>query len=199
MHLRIAGLLFVAIFLSSPALSAMVLADFESNTLAGWSTTGTAWTVGGTTNTTPNILPLQGGYFARSGAPNAISGPLAESNIGTVTSPAFVATSDTLTWQAVGWSGSSYNGASYFQILDGSLASKAQVATPQSDAWSLLTLSLSANGIALGETFYFRAVDDNNAAHYAWLAFDDVRLIPEPSTWIMSVLGLSVALLRKIQ
>ena len=46
------------------------LADFEFAALNGWTLTGGAWTVGGTTNTSPNLLTVSGQLFARSGAPN---------------------------------------------------------------------------------------------------------------------------------
>jgi hypothetical protein len=60
-----------------------VLADFESAGLEAWTLTGDPWTVGGTTGTVPNIEPVEGTRFARSGAPNVPPGqPLSEANVG---------------------------------------------------------------------------------------------------------------------
>lgn len=167
------SLVFNAIAFVSPD----VLADFETGDLEGWTLTGNAWTVGGTTNTSPNIEPISGSKFARSGAPNANPpSALAESNTGTATSPAYTVTARTLSWYSTGWSGPSGDGLSYFQVLDESLAVRAQVAAPQSDAWLRLSIDLIAAGLAPGDTFYFRAVDGHGENNYAWLAFDRLAL-----------------------
>lgn len=189
-------LLFSAAFCAATPARADVLEDFESGNLNSWTLTGAAWTVGGCTGGNPNICPPQGSFFARSGAPNTAS----EANTGTATSRAFSVTFDTLTWYADGWSGSTYNGQSYFQILDAGFNVKAQIAAPESDTWKTLSTNLIADGLAPGATFYFRAVDGNSSAGYAWISMDYLTLsgvaeAPEPGAFsllagILAILGL---------
>ncbi len=152
------------------------LEDFEDRSLDGWTLTGAGWTVGGTTNTTPNVTPADGRAFARSGAPDVPSGSLAESNVGMATSPPYQVTHDELRWYSAGWSGPSNDGRSFFQILDAQLNVKAQIAAPQSDSWVPISTNLVADGLSLGDTFYFRAVDGDDATSRAWLAFDKLML-----------------------
>jgi hypothetical protein len=168
---------FTAINVGPPAV--VVLADFESGNLNGWTLTGNAWTAGGAGGAIVVISPAEGSQFARSGLPNS-SGPIAESNTGSATSPAFQATSDTLSWLATGWSGFTYNGNSHYQILDAGFNVVAEIPTPQSDSWSTLSVNLPGAGIAPGATFYFRAVDQMNANNYSWLAFDYLKLSGVP-------------------
>ena len=85
-------------------------------------------------------------------------------------------TARTLSWYTAGWSGSTYDGQSYFQILDGAMNVKAQIQTPQSDPWVRFSVDLTAIGLALGDTFYFKAVDGKSANNYSWLAFDKLTL-----------------------
>ncbi len=161
------------IFNAIAFVTAPVLADFEQGDLTGWTLTGNAWTVGGTTNTSPNIMPVSGTKFARSGAPNVLPpGVLAEANVGTATSPAFTVSGRTLTWYSTGWSGPSNDGASHFEILDASFTVRAQVQAPQSDSWVRLSVDLLNAGLLPGQTFYFRAIDAHGENNYAWLAFD---------------------------
>ncbi|MFO0792117.1 MAG: dockerin type I domain-containing protein [Pirellulales bacterium] len=148
------------------------IADFESGVLPdGWTQSGNAWIVGGTTGTTPNINPIEGSYFARSGAPNATS----ETNTGVLTSSALtvVAGQPILEWQAVGWSGPAGNGQNRFEVLDATQTSVlATIAAPLSDQWQRRTVDLRTLGLDPGETFYFRAIDNMAAGNYSWLAFD---------------------------
>ena len=154
-----------------------VLENFESGVTSDWTTSNSAWTFGGTTNTSPNLPTKDGAVFARSGAPNVAPGnPLAESNTGTITSPPLVVTGDILRWNAAGWSGPSYDGQSYYQILDGTFNVKATIPVPESDPWVTLTTDLLAAGLQLGDTFYFRAVDAKAENNYAWMAFDKLTL-----------------------
>src|SRR5690242_13338407 len=146
------------LLLAGSAQASTILDNFESNSLASWTLTGNAWTVGGATGSSPNISPAEGNYFARSGAPNTLS----ESATGTATSSAFTVTYDTLSWQAAGWSGSTDNGDNYFQILDSDLNVLATVHAPEQDAWAGLTTDLLADGLHAGDTFYFRAVDSDS-------------------------------------
>ena len=154
-----------------------VLADFEQGGLAGWTLTGSAWTVGGTTNTSPNVVPVSGVAFARSGAPN-VTPPavLAEANVGAATSPAYSVSGRVLSWYSTGWSGPGNDGASRFEILDASLTVRAQIPTPQSDSWVRLSVDLFNAGLSPGQTFYFRAVDAHPENNYAWLAFDRLAI-----------------------
>lgn len=163
----LAGLLAVA-----SAGSATVIADFESCSAPGWTVTGNAWTVGGEA---AYIYPF-GNCFARSGAPNIQSGDLAESNSGSILSPAFTVDHDTLTWEAVGWSGSQYNSLNYYQVLASDMTVKAVVQTPQSDSWTTASVNLLSAGFAAGDVFYFKAVDGNTDPWYSWLAFDNLAL-----------------------
>jgi hypothetical protein len=186
-------------FSAPQSIAAVTLANFESGTLANWTVTG-GWTVGGTTGTSPNILPIEGAFFARSGAPNG-SGALGESLTGTVTSPAFQVLYDTLTWKSTGWSGFNYDGVSKFQILDGNFNVKASIQTAQSDTWTTASTNLLSDGLTAGATFYFRAIDaktNSPAVGYSWLAFDNLQLtgtllpVPEPETYAMLLAGLAL-------
>jgi len=163
--------------------------------------TGGAWTVGGVTGTTPNISPAQGSFFARSGAPNVASGPLAESLTGTMTSSALTLSYTSIQWLATGWSGQFGNGLSRFEILNSSLSVVATVAAPLSDSWSTKSVNLISSGLAPGESFYFRAVDGNSAAHYAWLAMDKLQFIgaavPEPASNLLMLSGSAFLLLLR--
>jgi hypothetical protein len=171
----------------------VVLADFESGDLAGWTLTGDPWTVGGTTGTSPDLPIVYGSKFARSGAPNVPPGqPLSESNVGTALSPPFVVTHDTLTWYAAGWSAPSYDGASRYEILDAALVVKAQIPTPQSDPWRLLSVDLLDIGLAPGATFHFRAVDNKPQDHYAWMAFDRLAIGGTPATATLTLTSLTL-------
>jgi hypothetical protein len=174
------------------------LADFEIGDLTGWTLTGNAWTVGGTTNTSPNVQTISGLKFVRSGAPNvAAPNALAESNTGSATSPAYEVTARTLSWYAAGWSGSSYDSQSYFQILDGAMNVIGQTQTPQSDPWVRMIVDLTSLGLELGDTFHLRAVDGKNANNYSWLAFDKLTLrgslAPEAQAPLLVVTGLATA------
>jgi hypothetical protein len=182
------------LLLAGSAQASTILDNFESNSLASWTLTGDAWTVGGATGSSPNISPAEGSYFARSGAPNTAS----ESATGTATSSALTVTYDTLSWQAAGWSGPTYNGENYFQILDSGFNVLATIHAPQADAWTGLTTNLLTDGLHAGDTFYFRAVDGRSEAGYAWIAMDDLEMTgaavsanaPEPGTWSMLALSL---------
>ena len=162
------------------AFAQATLADFESGLPIGWSTSGSAWTFGGATATSPNVLPPQGAQFARSGAPNVVSGALAESLTGTLTSKGFIVSYDTLQWLAAGWSGQFNNGLSRFEILDQSFAVKATVSAPLTDSWVTQSVNLLSSGLSAGSTFYFRAVDGNFANNYSWLAADNLHLVGAP-------------------
>jgi hypothetical protein len=179
-------ILFLAAWVET-APAGITLDDFESGNFIGWSLTGSAWTVGGTTNSSPSIAPAQGNYFARSGAPNVWSGVLAESNVGTALSPAYQISYDTLTWMAVGWN-------TYFQILDATFNPITQVQNPHSDSWTVQSVNLIAFGLKPGDTFYFKAVDEASGYGYSWLAFDDLKLsgtpVPIPCTIMLVGSGL---------
>lgn len=182
---------------AGPAAAVVNIENFEAGLPASWTTTGTAWTVGGATGTSPNILPPEGLLFARSGAPNG-PGALGEALLGTLTSPALTVSYTTLEWRAVGWSGQFGNGLSSFQILDAGFAVKATVAPPLSDTWALLSVNLLSAGLSAGSTFYFRASDGNNNAlgnGYSWMALDDLRFngaaVPEPHGAMFMLAGLA--------
>ena len=178
--------------------AAVSLETFESGTFAGWTVSGTGWTVGGAAGIGFLVTPAEGAFFARSGAPNIASGSLAESNTGTVTSSAFLVSHDTLTWRSAGWSGPAYSGLNFFQILDTSQQVRATVQTAQSDSWTTASVDLIAAGFAPGDTLHFRAVDNNAANSYAWVAFDDVQLtgnllpVPEVEQWSLLLAGLGL-------
>jgi hypothetical protein len=172
------------------------IADFETGLPVGWTLAGPGWTVGGTTGSEPTP---QGSLFARSGAPNVLTGPLAESLTGSMTSAALSVTYSTVQWISKGWSGQFGNGLSRFEILDSTLSVRATVAAPLSDFWSQQSVDLIAAGLTPGETFYFRAIDGVAANNYAWLAVDDIRFIgapvPEPSAAWLSLFGGAAVLL----
>lgn len=184
-----------AAFFSHAAAS---LDNFESGNFAGWSVSGAAWTTGGAAGIGFSVVPAEGMFFARSGAPNIASGALAESNTGSVISPAFRVSFETLTWRSAGWSGPTYSGLNYFQVLDSHQRVKATVQAAQSDSWKNASVNLLTAGFAPGETFFFRAIDNNSAANYAWLAFDDVQLtgtllpVPEVEQWALLLAGLGL-------
>ena len=165
------GLLLAACLAATADAATVTLADFESGLPAGWQATPGGWVVGGTTNTSPNILPAQGALFARCGAPNVAS----EAAVGTLLSPPLVVRSQQLAWISCGWSGQFGNGLNRFEILNAQQQVVATVATPLSDAWTPRSVDMFAAGFAVGDTFYFRAVDTNTANSYAWLAMDDLR------------------------
>lgn len=148
---------------ATPAVAVVSIQNFEAGLPASWTTTGTAWTVGGATSTSPNILPPEGLLFARSGAPNG-PGALGEALVGTLTSPALTVSYTTLEWIAAGWSGQFGNGLSRVEILDAGFAVKAAVGPPLSDAWALLSVDLLSIGLPASSTFYFRAIDGNSNA-----------------------------------
>lgn len=179
---------------SMAASAATTIADFESGIPSGWTTTGSPWTVGGTTGTSPNISPPQGSQFARSGAPNVLSGPLAESNTGTMSSGPLSVTFDSISWLATGWSGQFGDGSNRFEILNAGQTVIGTTAAPLSDSWSTLSVNLLSLGLSPGGTFYFRAVDTNASNNYAWLAMDNLQFVgapvPEPDTVAMLLVGL---------
>ncbi len=179
----------------------IILDDFESGTLAAWNVTGNAWTVGGAAGSSPTISPFEGGFFARSGAPNS-GGALDETNTGIMTSPVFHVTHDTLEWHAVGWSGQFGNGLNHFQILDSSFDELARVDAPLSDSWTLQSIDLMILGLNPGDDFYFRATDGNDSGGFAWIGVDNLAFngnaIPEPSTYaLFSALIVTLTLLRR--
>jgi hypothetical protein len=168
------GVILLAI-ITSRALAQKTLEDFETGAFpSGWTTIGNAWTVGGETHTNPDIAPPQGSYFARSGAPNTSS----EANTGTVTSSAYVVSYDTLTWKSVGWDDgpNTYDGTSYFQILNSNFQELARIPTAQADIWKSVGVNLRSLGLNWGDTFYFRAIDARAQSTYSWLAFDALTL-----------------------
>ena len=186
-----------------PAAAVVTIENFESGLPASWSTTGTAWTVGGAAGNSVVIQPPQGLQFARSGAPGG-SGALAESLTGTLTSPALTVSYTTLEWWADGWSGQFDNGLSRFEILDASFTVKATVAAPLSDNWALRSVNLLSIGFSAGDTFYFRAIDGNNNSlgnGYSWLALDDLRFngaaVPEPAGVVLMLAGLAMVAWRR--
>src|SRR5262249_47397510 len=93
-----------------------------------------------------------------------------------------------------------YDGLSYFQILDASLNPGAQFATPQCDCF--LT-NLISDGLAPGSTFYFRAVERRNTQGYSWMAFDALTLdgqqvaAPEPGSGLLLVGSLGLVAVLK--
>ena len=119
MHLRrsvgsVPCLLLAACLAATADAATVTLANFESGLPAGWQATPGGWVVGGTTNTSPNILPAQGALFARCGAPNVAS----EAAVGTLLSPPLVVRSQQLAWISCGWSGQFGNGLNRFEILN---------------------------------------------------------------------------------
>ena len=56
--LRISCLLLSLGLIGSGYGDIIVLEDFESGGLNGWATSGNAWTVGGTTGSTPNVFSI---------------------------------------------------------------------------------------------------------------------------------------------
>lgn len=166
-----AALLSAAWLTATAAAATVTIADFESGLPAGWQATPGGWVVGGSTNTSPNILPAQGALFARCGAPNVAS----EAAVGTLLSPPLVVRSQELAWISCGWSGQFGNGLNRFEILNAQQQVVATVAAPLSDAWTPRSVDMFAAGFAVGDTFYFRAVDTSTANSYAWLAMDNLR------------------------
>jgi hypothetical protein len=192
----------------------VTLADFESGGLSGWSQQGTAWTVTGgagsftvvnaqnpipSVNFVNQLTPGNGQFVARSGAPSYWIGPMSETNTGILTSAAYKVTYDTLSWNSSGWSGASYDGKNQFQVLDSNFNVKATFATAQSDSWTTVTTNLIQDGFAPGATFYFRAIDANNATGFSWIAVDNLKLsgtavtaVPEPESYAMLLAGLGL-------
>jgi hypothetical protein len=174
-----------------------VLANFESGGFAGWTLTGNAWTVGGCGGQIVTICPPEGSFFARSGLPND-SGATAETNTGSATSPAYVVTFDTLTWLGTGWSGPTYDGQSYLQILDAGFNVVAQFSTPQCDCWQTISTNLLTDGLSPNATFYFRSVDGRSSNGYSWMAIDALTLTgqqvgaPEPGTGLLLLASLGL-------
>ena len=204
------GSALMLVLLTSNSRASIVIENFESGSFpSGWTitgATGTSWKVGGATGTSPNILPPEGSYFARSGEPNSST----EGDTGTLTSPAYTVGYTELEWLLSGWSGgdpSVGNGANYFQILDHNLLPKAQIDTAQSDGWEAKNVNLLSIGLLPGATFYFRAVDGRNETNYGWMGFDELKLtgtqltpgaVPEATSFLIwGVLGLTAASLAK--
>jgi hypothetical protein len=178
------------------------ITGFESGIPSGWTTTGTAWTVGGTASI---IDPSEGDAFARSGAPNVSSGALAESLTGTLTSLALKVSYEAIQFRIAGWSGSSGNGLDRFEILDKSLNAISTISAPQSDSWITYSVNLVSLGLSAGDTFYIRAVDASSASSYSWLAIDDINFaghelqvstVPEPDSLALTLVGLVLCSLR---
>lgn len=181
--------------LSASAWAGAVIENFEMGTIPpGWTTTGNAWTVGGTAGAGVVIHPPEGKYFARSGAPNS-TGSIGESNTGTLLSPALKVMDDKIAWSLVGWSGQYNNGASRVEILSESMDMLAKVQMPQSDRWRTTSVDLFSLGLAAGDTFYFRAIDGNAGYGYAWFAIDNIHFVgnpvPEPDTGMLLACGLA--------
>jgi hypothetical protein len=170
------------------ALQNVLLTDFSSGNLDGWKLSGAdQWfVVNGCTDATPTICPPTGAtYFAASGEPNTAS----EAYTGTATSPAFVVSFDTFSWQANGWSGSSYNNDSYYQVLGAHDNVQAQFDAPETNNWTGLTTNLISDGLTAGAKFRFRAVDGDSNTTYAWLAMDSLTLggnamLTEPQSYL---------------
>ncbi len=196
----------VIVFGTSISQASIVLENFESGTLPGdWTATGTAWKVGGATGGSPNVLPGEGSFFARSGEPNAVT----ESATGTLTSRPYTVTYTTLEWLQTGWSDSGNDGANYFSILDGSFTELTRVSAAQDDDWVSASVNLLDIGLLPGATFYFQAVDGRNQSGYAWMGFDALTLtgeevagvVPEATsflTWgVLALVGLGSAIGRR--
>lgn len=182
--------------------AATVVENFESGSLNAWTVSSNGWTVGGeTVGARPNLSTIEGDYFARSGAPNVGSGLLAESNTGTMVYSSIRVSYDTLTWSAAGWSGSSYDGVSYFQILDDEFNEIAQIATPQSDEWISMSVNLLDIGFLPGDVFCFAASDNKSNNSYAWMAFDNIQLsgTPVPVPGALWLLGAGIACLANVR
>jgi hypothetical protein len=175
-----AGLAVLALGASHAGADTVSIATFEGGLPPGWTVTPDSWTVGGTTGTSPNIFPPQGVAFARCGAPNVTSGVLAEQLTGTMTSAPLTVRAGTMQWVACGWSGQFGNGVNRFEILDASMAVVATVPAPLSDSWTLQSVNLIQAGLAMGGTFYFRAVDGRADTTYSWLAVDDMMFVGPP-------------------
>jgi hypothetical protein len=190
--------------------ASLVLEDFESGS-DGWTANPlTTWEVGGNTTVFPQIGPMQGSFFARSGEPNSAS----ESDTGTFTSPMYFVTYSTLQWLSGGFSGGSNtapaDGISYFEILDVNGVQKVKVDAPQSNgppydpAWGTPSVNL-LDYFQPGDAFFFRAVDGHNEAGFSWLAFDNLQLtgtpvaaVPEAASFfIWGLLGLSCCVYRR--
>jgi hypothetical protein len=184
---------------SGPAWGGIILENFSSGTLDGWTTTG-AWFVSGATNSSPNIVPPNGlAYQALSGVPNTSS----EANVGSLTSPAYTVSFTTLSFAAAGWSGSSYTGESYYQILNQNQQVLTTIDTAQSDGWITDTVDFSSIGLSPGDQFYIRAVDGRNeympgGGSYSWMGLDLVQetgaAVPEPGSITLTLLGLGAML-----
>jgi hypothetical protein len=158
----------------SPAdLQNALLTDFSSGSMKGWKLTGAdKWFVNqGCTDSNPSICPPSGeSYFALSGLPNTES----ETYTGVATSPTYTVAFDTFSWYAYGWAGSSYNGESYYRIVDTNGNVKAQIAAPESNTAVLLTTNLISDGLTPGQEFHFQGVDGDSAGSYAWLAMGEL-------------------------
>jgi hypothetical protein len=211
--------------LSAAHAAGVTLADFESGLSNGWTAQGGAWFVGGAmgsftavTNLTPvpsskkllNLTAANGKLVAASGEANFFIGPTSENRTGSLLSPGYSVTYDTLSWLSAGWSNDAYDGRSQFQILDSSLTVKASFGTAQSDSWKLVQANLLLLGFSPGDTFYFRAVDASTAKvpdslGFAWMAFDNLQLsgnavspVPElPPAAMLGIGLLGVCLTRR--
>jgi hypothetical protein len=174
------GCVLLLFFVTSNTRASLVLENFEDGDSSGWTSTG-AWTVGGTTTSSPAINPPPGSsFFARSGEPNE-----SESATGIFTSPEYTVSFSMLEWLSVGWSGDpsspgSPTGESYFQILDANFDVKWQIDAAQSDEWKPESVDLLGIGLLPGSKFHFQAVDGRSQSNYAWIGFDELTLTGTP-------------------
>ncbi len=141
----------------------LLVEDFESGTLEGWTTAGEAWTVGKSYQV--HARHGQGEYFADSLGRG-------ETFTGALTSPPFTITGKRLTLLADGWRA---GGLNWFALKDAETGEELLRIDPPDHTGEFVPLGADVTAFE-GRKVVFEAVDGATATAYAWLAFDRLRL-----------------------
>ncbi|KKT07613.1 MAG: Fibronectin type III domain protein [Parcubacteria group bacterium GW2011_GWA2_43_17] len=145
----------------------------------GWTVTGTSFQTIAKSFPSWETIPQfasEGGLFA--------SGYMSSGLTGTAISPAITVTRDTLTFDAMGYSGGPWGGGTNeFRLLNASMNVIATIkgniipqGTLVNGVWQEKSFNLFAAGLHYGDTCYFQAYDGDSQASYDWIAFDNIRL-----------------------
>lgn len=141
-----------------------VLFPFDDASLESWEVTGTCW----------GISSARGDHWGRRSAGPYFADSMVggESAVGTITSPTFATRGSQLTFMANG-----HGARNYYALVDAATGTELMRSPAPEKTGPFVKITWDVQRLR-GREVRFKAVDAESGSAYAWIAFDEITVIP---------------------